>query len=278
MKTTPTLPISFVPFLLLALACSAARPLTDPVDTSAASIVRAPPTGGFVSATVSSFQKGAPPLASIAATFWTSDAAGPGVLCHAKTVAQCIVRTCEPGPRSRPLEAGAITVQADGAPIASMAPDAGGRYANPAGKAALWSPGATLRFAAAGGSVPAFDATLTAPAALDVLEPTGEATLDRTAGFPVRWSAGATGSVRVAIRQQGVAGRTALEGGGSVDCFFDRAAGTAVVPPEALADLDGAAETHAMVYAVETSRLRAGEHDVLVLVNTAGLFVPAKVR
>lgn len=276
MKTTPCLTLSFVPFLLL--ACSAARPVTDPVETSAASIVRAPPTGGFVSATVSSFQRGAPPLASIAATFWTNDAAGPGVLCHAKTVGQCIVRTCEAGPRSRPLEAGAITVKADGAPIASMAPDADGRYANPAGRAALWAPGATVRFAAAGGSVPAFDATLTAPAALDVLDPTGEATLDKAAGLPVRWTAGARGTVRVAIRQEGVAGRTALEGGGSADCFFDRAAGTAVVPPEALADLDGSTETHAMVYAVETSRVRAGEHDVLVLVNSSGLFVPASVR
>jgi len=278
MKTTTLLKLtSFVPCLLF--ACSAARAPADSVETNAASIVRAPPTGGFVSATVASFQTGAPVLNSIAATFWTETSQGPGVRCHVATVDACIVRTCEAGGSSSPLEAGALSVRADGAPVATIVPDSLGRYANPAGKAPIWAPGARVDFSAAGGAVPAFQATLTAPPTLEVLEPAGEAmSLDRAAGMKVRWTPGLPGTVRVAIRQSGVPGRTALEGGGSIDCFYDRASGAALVPPQALAGLAPSAETHAMVYAADTSRVRAGEHDILVLVNSAGVFLPATVR
>lgn len=272
-----SLTLSFAVLVLVGCSSSRQAPETAGVTTTAAS---APPTGGFVSATVASFQPGAPPIASMAATFWSERVAGAGVHCRARTVEACVVRTCEPGEDARALHAGPITVHAEGVPLTTLSPDEAGRYANPAGHAASWTPGTRVRFASGGGDVPGFATTLTAPPALDVLEPQASATLtlDREAGWTARWVPGEQGTVRVAVRQSRTQHRTALEGGVSVDCFFPRSAGAALIPPEALRDLDTSADTQAMVFAAETSRVQAGEHDVLVLLNAGGVFVQARVR
>jgi hypothetical protein len=275
-------PSLFLPLALIgSIGCSSSRQAPETSGITTTTLASAPQTGGFLSATVASFRPGAPPIASIAATFWSERVAGAGVQCRSRAIASCVVRTCEPGGGARALDSGAITVQAEGAPLTTMTPDETGRYANPAGHASAWQPRTRVRFASAGGEVPAFATTLTAPPALDVLEPVaGEAPLllDRTAGLTARWVPEAEGTVRVAVRQSRTAQRTALEGGVSVDCFYPRSAASALVPPEALRDLDASAETQAMVFAAETSHVQAGDHDVLVLVNAGGVFVQARVR
>jgi len=84
--------------------------------------------------------------------------------------------------------------------------------------------------------------------------------------------------VRVAIRQEPAGGRTALEAGVAVDCFFPRDDGQGVVPPEALTDLSTALPASAMVYAVEQSRVRAGAFETTVLVNSGGVFRETTVQ
>jgi hypothetical protein len=260
-------------------ACSSSRVALEPEDITKAA-ARIDASGGFVSATVATFSTDTPPRLSIGAAFWGEGSGGAGVRCSTRQAGACSVRACEPGDAKKALDSGTIAVLADDAPLVALSPDPLGKYANPAGKAKPWAPGARIHFLASGGDVPAFEATLPAPPALDVIEPQAtiaRLTVDRAAGVRARWLAGDAGTVRLAVRQERAPQRTALEGGVAVDCFYPRSAGAATVPPEALTDLDPSASAQVMVFATETTRVRAGDHDVLLLVNTGGVFVQAAV-
>jgi hypothetical protein len=165
-----------------------------------------------------------------------------------------------------------------------LAPDAAGHYSNPAGKDGTWAPGTELRLSSAGAEVPAFSAVLHAPPALHVVEPRvsgGAVPIDRRAGLRVRWetATGDAGDVRVALRQELATARglSALQAGVSIDCFFPRAAGTGILPAEALAELQ-AGEANVMTYAVDAVHLHPGKFEVTALVNTAGMFAQAMVH
>jgi len=249
-------------------------------DATGATRTAAPAAGGFVSATVSSFAGPTSPVrASIAAAFWDEEHPGQGVRCSQHTVGACTVRACAPGGAStRAPSSGDVKLDFGGAPLALPA-DEHGSYANPAGTVAPWAPGATIRFASTGAEVPAFEVTLTAPPLLRVLEPAPGGTVvlvDRAAGWKARWEPG-EGPVRVAVRQENAPGKTALQGGVAVDCFYDGGAGVASVPAAALSDL-AAGEANVMVFATRQTRVQAGRYDVTVLVNTGGVFQPASVR
>jgi hypothetical protein len=270
--------------LVAMAACSSTRASTESGSRVAPLIEYSAPRGGFLSATVF----GTKPILSVAATFWAPENAGAGVVCTAREVASCSVRVCEAHEgAARSLTAGAIRIGADqGKPIA-LEPDALGHYANPAGKARPWLPGARIHLESSGADVEPFGVDLTAPPALEVFEPNAALplTIDRAAGYEAHWASdgaggatGATGTVRVAIRQDRDAAKTALEAGVSVDCFFPRSDGQGMVPVEALRDLAPGAPTNAMVYSVEQTHVRAAGFDTVVLVNTGGIFKEATIR
>lgn len=249
-------------------------------EATGATPAAAPAAGGFVSATVSSFAgPTSPARASVAAAFWDEEHPGQGVRCSQRIVGVCTVRACTPdGASTRAPSSGDVRLDFGGAPVALSA-DEHGSYANPAGTIGAWAPGTPLRFAASGAEVPAFEVTLTAPPALRVLEPDPQGTvvlIDRAAGWSARWEPG-EGAVRVAVRQENAAGKTALQGGVAVDCFYDRGDGVASVPEAALADL-AAGEANVMVFATQQKRVPAGRYEVTVLVNTGGVFERASIR
>ncbi len=267
-------PVLLYPLLALAAGCSSTHAPPDTTARGPSLLEYSAPRGGFVSAAVGVF--GDRSLLSVGATFWAPENAGAGVECSAREIGRCSVRSCEAAIASRrSLTSGTISILADGASAASLEPDPAGHYPNPAGKARKWSPGARIHLESRGGDVPAFAADLMAPTELEVVEPAarGPLALDRAAGFPVRWiSTPAEGDVRVAIRQERTSGKTALEAGVAVDCFFARSEGHATIPPEALTDLTTSLPANAMVYSVTQSHARAGEFDTVVLVNTGGVF------
>jgi hypothetical protein len=213
---------------------------------------------------------------STAVAFWNATREG----CSERTAGACTVRACAaPTDGARAPSAGDVTLGIDGAatPL-SLSPDGSGRYANPARPTPMWSEGTQVRFAAAGAEVPAFAVTLAAPRPLRVVSPdfaSAPAVLDRAAAFHARWEPG-DGEVRVAVRQEAAPTGTAFDAGVAVDCFFDRASGEGEIPPAALAGLTPG-DANVMVYGVRRTRIGT-PYDILVLVNTAGVFQRASVR
>jgi hypothetical protein len=260
----------FVPILVGLAACASTALTGEPSSTR-----RSQAAGGFVSATEASFAGPASPIRlSTAVAFW--DEAGVG--CSQSTVGACTVRACAPPPATRTPSSGDLRIAFGAAPL-TLSVDANGRYPNPAGTVSLWAAETPIRFTSPGGDVPALDVTLAAPAPLQVLEPEplgAPIAIDRASGLRARWEPG-DGEVRVALRQETNDGASAFDGGVAIDCFYDRSAGVASVPAAALSGLS-AGDAHAMVYSTRRTRVAAGHYDVLVLVNTAGVFRRATIR
>ncbi len=264
--------LAVVAILAVSLASCAST-----ATTGEPSAVVSPATpGGFLSATVSSFAGPSSPVRlSTAVTFWDETRAG----CSQSAVGACTVRTCSSSPpAAHAPSSGDVKLDFGAAPL-TLPADPGGRYVNPAGEVAVWTPDTPVRFTSAGAEVPALDVTLAAPAPLRVLspDPAGSVVaIDRGANFLARWQPG-DGEVRVALRQESAAGATAFESGVAIDCFYDRTAGAGEVPAAALATLT-TGEAHAMVYGARRTHVTAGRYDVAVLVNTGGVFERAMVR
>lgn len=182
------------------------------------------PAGGFVAVSSSG---GAMPGYQAFAGF------GSGGACASQVVGPCILSTCTSPPT--PADAGVITITG-GAEAVTLTPQAG-TYPPAEGMRALWTGGEVLRFSAAGGTVPAFSGTVTAPPQVvvstlgDAAWPTAAVPLPRSAPLVIRWSTGAMTDVLVYVDTQQ----------GGVGCAFPASAGTGTVPAEALAALPAGA-------------------------------------
>ncbi len=136
----------------------------------------------------------------------------------------------------------------------TISPGMDGTYPPATGTAQLYAGGESLNVIAAGGDVPAFEATVTAPGSVDVTSPSltgGLLMIDRSMDFPVAWTEGmAVGNVIVRF-----SGFEMMSDGGSrnvsLGCSFEGSSGMGTVPASALGNLPGGGASGA--FSVETS-------------------------
>lgn len=157
-----------------------------------------------------------------------------------ETVGSCVVEhiTFREQPLGRALSAGRITVTGGTLPL-SLTPDPDGTYPTTGGPISLWSGGETLALAAAGGEVPAFQASLVAPSPITVTQPVrelgdaglGRLSVVRASGLTLTWTGSSQGTFQVYLS---TAEATMAH---AVTCTFASSTGTATVPAAALLKL-----------------------------------------
>lgn len=148
----------------------------------------------------------------------------------------CAVYRCMPPDPITGTEAGVITVTGTTPPV-TLEPDAVGQadpsYTKVQSEAPLWAEGDVVTVSAAGGVVPAFEATLVAPTRATITTPdlAQDVVVTRAAGLDLAWSAeGQGGVLAVSI---GVPGDVAYQ----LVCGFPIDDGAATIPAAMLAHL-----------------------------------------
>jgi hypothetical protein len=175
--------------------------------------------------------------------------------CTSVTQGPCQVQTCAANPSQ--VSAGAVSVTGTNLAV-MLQPQANGMYSSvTASPTQLFNEGATLTVNAAGGVVPAFNGSLTAPSRVLITTPAqgaGTISVDRTKGFTVAWSGSSAGDVVVYL--DGGAGR-----GTQLTCQFAASGGTGTIPAAALQLLPAGSGGYSM--STETSStVRAGDWAV----------------
>jgi hypothetical protein len=178
------------------------------------------------------------------ATF-TSDWPGPG--CVGSSSGPCQIELCASAPMPPPVLAGTITVTIPSRAAAIvMNPDAISTYDGPMGQGTAFRAGEPIRFQATGsaGGVPPFDDSLLAPAPVELTQPpvvVGQPIeITRASGMPLSWVPSATSAGGLYVNLWLVRPDQSYA---QIECSFPLAAGGAVVPAAALAQLpagDGA--------------------------------------
>jgi len=176
----------------------------------------------------------------------------------------CSVLSCNDRvPPGEPPDAGVIDVFVEAEEVAKLEPAADGTYPRyDRADDDLFDIGPALRATAAGGDVPAFEATGTAPAgiAFDGGVPTSASAIDVSVGgaYAVRWAPGAD-SERLRVRIAGTANDEAARL--VLSCSVPASAGDLVVPPGLLGLLPlGAHQFEARVVTEQT--VLAGDYGV----------------
>ncbi len=215
------------------------------------------------------------------AQFQKTTGALPGLPpCQSETEGECVFYQCGASPQvdaGAPLDAGTVpphagVITVSGARIpagTTLVPGADGKY--PVLSRSMldaWSGGEALAVSAAGGNVPAFDGTVSAPApgialTAPVLAPPQKAEVDRSRGLTVSWSGGGAGTLTVSAT-------AAVQGGGSalVTCRFDAAKGTGQMPTKLLSKLP-AGDGGFGASISSTTQLKAGPYTVTVLASSS---------
>jgi len=133
-------------------------------------------------------------------------------------------------------DAGVLSVSGGAMPI-MQTPQSGGGYAPFHGTSPLWSGGESITVSAAGGEVPAFAATTTAPGTATLTMPAAHpTTIARTSDLSLSWNGSGIGLVEVLL-SAAAAGMPAVE----VHCRYPLSAGHGVVPAAILANLPAGA-------------------------------------
>jgi hypothetical protein len=152
------------------------------------------------------------------------------------------------------LSLGTATVDID--------PQANGSYNEWSSDAAApFGPGDVLSVAAAGGDVPAFNASVVNPTPVHVDHwGQGEA-IDRHSPYVVHWTGASPGWVSVALRWGNISGE--------IRCSARASAGELVVPPEALS-MAPAATVEIDLVGVNVTTVSAGKYTVQMSATTPG--------
>ncbi len=189
----------------------------------------------------------------------------------------CSVLSCNdrvpPGP---PPDAGVIDVFVEAEEVAKLEPTEDGTYARyDRADDDLFDIGPALRATAAGGEVPAFEATGTAPAgiAFDGGVPTSAVAIDISVGgaYGLRWAPGAD-SERLRVRIVGAVNEEAARL--VLSCSVPASSGDLVVPAGLLGLLPlGAYEFEARVATEQT--VRAGDYGVTLAGEGPALDLPS---
>jgi hypothetical protein len=198
---------------------------------------------------------------------------GSGGGCTEQTSGSCVVRRCpssggDAGTTASGASAGAITFTGGtGAPITIM-PGANGIYAANTMMSARWRAGDAVTVRAAGAAVPAFEAMVTFPASITVMEPAvspvGMVRVPRSAPLTTRWTAmGTAGEVNVSVVS------TAMNSVTIATCTYPISAGTAVIPSAVLGNLVAGSGSFS-VTSTSATTVTAGGWTVAVAANSTG--------
>jgi hypothetical protein len=158
--------------------------------------------------------------------------------------------------------AGMITVTGGSQPV-SLVPDATGKYTSANGGIDLFTGGEMITVTAAGATVPAFTATLVAPAPINLTAPaqptSGPLLVDRTKDLVFTWMNGGVGTVMVSLAGTG--------GPASMSCTFPSAAGTGTIPQAALATLPPSSKGPFGIGATSAQLIDTGGWKIAVFVG-----------
>jgi hypothetical protein len=156
-----------------------------------------------------------------------------------------------------------------------LIPLSDGTYFQAGQSTQAFAPGDTLSVQAPGNAIPAFSASDVAPSDVTFTTATLSKTfpppgpvipIDRTKDWGVAWTGGGAGQVEIQLS-------TAVQGSHdtTVNCYFDAATGSAVVPAAVLGTLDSSARGTLFVMPLNTKHVTAGDFDVSFIVDGTGL-------
>jgi len=165
-------------------------------------------------------------------------------------------------------DAGVITVSGGAMPIMLTPQSGGGGYAAFHGTSPLWSGGESITVSAAGGEVPAFAATTTAPGTATLTMPAARpTTIARGSDLMLSWNGSGIGLVEVLLSAAS-AGMPAVE----VHCRYPLAAGHGVVPAAILANLPAGSMGAMVMTTLTPQTVSAGSNwSVDVALETAAV-------
>ncbi len=185
----------------------------------------------------------------------------------------CVFKEYSGSPASYAFDSGGtVTFSKNGAaPFATLSPKADNTYDGFYDiRGPLFASGDSLAVSAAGGpSLPAFSGTLSAPAAGTITAPAapagigGRITIAQAADLQLTWTGGGAGKLHLVMNSG--------DGKGQVDCSFDAAAGSGVVPAAALSRLVAGANASISLGFVASAPLTAGGETVNFSVSTSAL-------
>ncbi len=150
--------------------------------------------------------------------------------CTTTASGACTYMSCSgPATTSPGVSAGTLTVSGGFIPAGTIVPFNAGYY--DAINGSLFTAGQTLTVSAPGSTVPAFASSITAPAVISLMLPTGF-TISTSAALSVTWTGGQAGATVL------LAGLSD-DGSDQFECMWDASLGQATVPQSILAGLAG---------------------------------------
>ncbi len=188
--------------------------------------------------------------------------------CSTSTVGSCTISSCAAAadggspPDGGQVSAGALTLTglADGG--LTLMPGTGGYQQVIMG--AVFVPGAQLGVSAAGATVPAFTAQVTAPTAVTVTAPVCPQSMcpaiSKAAGLSVAWTGG-VGTVSVQV----------LAGTDQISCEYPAAAGSAMIPSSVISMLPNG-QASLFFNTLNATTIQAGQFPVKVTASEAKIF------
>lgn len=227
------------------------------------------PKTGSVSLVQTTFSTGA--SGSGSARFYSKAPVAPG--CALSTVAGCTVTECDLSKAStEPFDFGdsAGDISFSGPSLTRVLPFTDGGYGVFLTSDRMWSPGDALVATASGAAVPAFTATLIAPAEIALTAPACSAascgTVSRTGDLTVSWTGGSDVQALLRATKAGVS---------SIEIVCPLAASPATISAAALAKLGSSDAGFTGSFGVsssKTTKVVAGSYDVTMTATATGAF------
>jgi hypothetical protein len=172
--------------------------------------------------------------------------ADPGQRCAVTTTGPCRVIDCRPGDGGAPphgVSAGTVTLTKGSATLLTIAPDAAGVYPAASQTTGLFAAGDSVILEAAGGDLPSFSETFTAPPLVTVISPVpddaGATVVSRNADLAVTWQP-VSGGVTVSLVQT-PPGAIDVSSAFRTLCEFDGSTGAGTVPAAVVGQLETSA-------------------------------------
>jgi len=148
-------------------------------------------------------------------------------VCNVQTMGKCSISDCA---TTNWVSAGAIMVKTSAATL-MLDPGGDNSYPTQATQTALYTMGETITVSGAGGVVPAFSGTLTAPGKPTLTSPLpqqGKVLVDRSRAFAFTWTGGGSGDVWITMSANGTR---------SISCRFAASSGSGSIPSDVLGAL-----------------------------------------
>jgi hypothetical protein len=207
------------------------------------------------------------------AAFLKAPAAGAAAPCKTSKEGACTIEQCDlPAQDGEPAKvasehAGEITIA--GAEEITLTPGENGVYSAANGQSTFFEGGADIKVTAKGDKVPAFDKTLKAPSAINLMAPEypgfeQKLVIDSTKAFSIEWTDGTDGDVAAIIGTID----TDKKKGVTIKCAFPAKDGKGSIPAAAIGKLlKGAATTTYGICASSATTAKAGDWDVTLAVQ-----------